>query len=281
MAPKSKLPAIVVANPNLAFLEIARCFAPPESRPPAGVHPTAAVSPKANLGRDVAVGPSCVVEEGAEIGDRTVLDGLVFVGRDAKVGADCRLYPHSLVRERCIVGDRVILQPGAVVGSDGFGYVTVEGSHVKIPQQGIAVLEDDVELGANTCVDRARVDRTVVRRGSKLDNLCQVGHNVIIGEGCLFAAQVGVAGSTRLGKYVVLAGQVGVIGHLQVPDGTIVSAQSGLGHSPESPGQVLSGSPARPHLQHQRAVAATHRLPELLREVRDLRKRVEELEKRR
>jgi UDP-3-O-[3-hydroxymyristoyl] glucosamine N-acyltransferase len=279
VAATSPVPAIVVKDPALAFLRIAECFATPEVRPAPGVHPAAFVHAKASVARDASVGPCCVVEEGASIGAGTVLDAQVYIGRDAKIGTACRLYPQTVVRERCILGDRVILQPGAVIGSDGFGYVTVNGVHRKIPQSGIVVLEDDVEIGANTTIDRARLDRTVIRKGVKIDNLCQVAHNVVVGEGSLFAAQAGVAGSTKLGRYVILAGQVGVIGHLDVPDGTILTAQSGLGHSPEK-GELLSGSPARPHLQHQRSLAATHKLPELLKEIRELRRRIEQLEKR-
>jgi len=278
VAPKSPVPAIVVADPAMAFLKIAELFAPREPRPPAGVHPTAFVHPKATVSKDATVGPCSVVEEGASVGARTILDAQVYVGRDATIGDDCRLHPQTTVRERCLLGNRVILQPGAVIGSDGFGYVTVNGVHRKIPQSGIVVLEDDVEIGANSTIDRARLDKTIIKRGAKIDNLCQVAHNVVVGEGSLFAAQAGVAGSTRLGKYVILAGQVGVIGHLDVPDGTIVTAQSGLGHSPEK-GELLSGSPARPHMQHERSLVAVHKLPELLKEIRQLRARIEALEK--
>jgi len=278
VAATSPVPAIVVKDAALAFLKITECFTPKEPPPPPGVHPSAFVHEKASVAPDASVGPCCVVEAGAIVGARTILDAQVYVGRDAKIGADCRLHPQTVVRERCLLGDRVILQPGAVIGSDGFGYVTVNGVHRKIPQSGIVILEDDVEIGANTTIDRARLDKTLIRKGVKIDNLCQVAHNVVVGEGSLFAAQAGVSGSTKLGRYVILAGQAGVAGHLELPDGMILTAQSGLGYSPEK-GEVLTGSPARPHLQHHRALVATHKLPELIKELRELRRRIEELEK--
>jgi UDP-3-O-[3-hydroxymyristoyl] glucosamine N-acyltransferase len=277
VASKSPVPAIAVADPAFAFLKIAECFTPPEPLPSPGIHPTAFVHERASVSKDASVGPCCVVEAGATIGARTILHAQVFVGREAIVGADCRLHAQSTLRERCVLGDRVILQPGAVIGSDGFGYVTINGVHHKIPQSGIVVLEDDVEVGANTAIDRARLGQTLIKRGVKIDNLVQVAHNVVVGEGSLLVAQVGISGSTKLGRYVILAGQAGVAGHLDVPDGTVLTAQSGLGFS-GAKGDVLSGSPARPRMQHERSLVALYRLPELLKEIKLLRQRVDELE---
>ncbi|MBI2930751.1 MAG: UDP-3-O-(3-hydroxymyristoyl)glucosamine N-acyltransferase [Planctomycetes bacterium] len=272
-----KLPAIVVPDPDLAFAQVAGAFADHSVPRRRGVHPTAVVGERVTVGRDVGIGPQCVVEEGATIGDGTVLEAQVYVGRNASIGRDCLLYPHVSVRDGCILGDRVILHCGVVVGADGFGYVTVKGVHHKIPQIGIAVLEDDVEVGANAAVDRARFGRTIVRRGTKIDNLVQVGHNVHIGEQCLLAAQVGIAGSTRVGHHVMLGGQVGVSGHIELGDRSIATAQSGVDKN-LPPGTIASGAPARPRQQHLRGLATVDRLPETLRK---LKRRIEELEKRR
>jgi UDP-3-O-[3-hydroxymyristoyl] glucosamine N-acyltransferase len=200
------------------------------------------------------------------------------VGRDASIGPDAFIYPQVVIRERCQVGARVILHSGTVVGSDGFGYATEQGVHHKIPQVGIVVLEDDVELGANVAVDRARFGRTVIGRGTKVDNLVQIGHNVVMGRGCLLVSQSGVAGSTRLGNYVVLAGQVGLIGHLEVGDGAIITAQTGVTKD-VPPGGVRSGSPAMDRRTHLKELAALSKLPEALQEIRKLRQEIEELKK--
>jgi UDP-3-O-[3-hydroxymyristoyl] glucosamine N-acyltransferase len=275
-APAAAVPTVVVADPNLAFAKIAAALVPPAPPRPRGVHPTAVIGAGVTFGPDASIGPHCVVEEGASIGDRTVLVAQVFVGRGARIGRDCLLHAQTIVREECSLGDRVILHGGAVVGSDGFGYVTVRGVHVKIPQTGTVAIEDDVELGANVCVDRARFGRTVIRRGAKLDNLVQVAHNCEVGEHNLIASQAGVSGSTRFGRYVMVGGQAGFGGHIRIGDGTVVTGRAGVNKS--WPGGVtLSGMPARPTTQHLRAVAAADRLHETLRE---LRRRLAELEKR-
>ena len=272
------LPAIRVRNPDLAFARAAERLGGGAWRPAPGVHPSAVVAPSARVGKDVSIGAFTVVEEDASIGDGTVLCPQVYVGAGARIGPGCLLWPQSVVRERCEVGARVILHSGAVVGSDGFGYATEEGVHHKIPQVGIAVLEDDVELGANTTVDRARFGKTVVGRGTKVDNLVQIAHNVTTGAGCLLAAQSGVSGSTRLGNYVVLAGQAGLAGHLELGDRVIVTAQSGVGKD-VPPGVMISGEYAVDTKRHLREMAAVARLPEALQEIRKLRREVEELRK--
>ena len=206
-----------------------------------------------------------------------VLDG-------ARVGDDCTLWPGAVVREHCIVGNRVVLQPNSVVGSDGFGFafdLEADGSgpmHRKVPQAGIARIEDDVELGACSCVDRATLGETVIGRGTKIDNLVQIGHNVRVGPLCLIVAQVGISGSTELGQGVILAGQAGIVGHLRIGDGARVGAQSGVAHD-IADGDTVSGSPARPHREWLRLSAALPRVPELLREIRKLQQRVEQLER--
>jgi UDP-3-O-[3-hydroxymyristoyl] glucosamine N-acyltransferase len=277
-APKPALPAIVVADPNHAFIAIAREFAEPVAVT-AGVHPSAVVAPSAVLGPNVSVGPNAVIQEGASIGEGTVLHALTYVGQGARIGRACVLHPHVSVRERCVLGDRVILHDGTVIGSDGFGYATVGGVHHKIPQNGIVVIEDDVEMGANCAVDRARLDRTVVKKGTKLDNMVHIGHNSVIGEHVLMAAQVAIAGSVKVDHHAMLGGQVAVGGHLTVGAGGVLTGQAGLSKD-LPPGEMYSGTPAEPHVRRLRALAASHRVAELIEEVRALRKKVSELERR-
>ena len=272
------IPTLSVRNPDLAFGKVAEHLGGGSSRPPAGVHPTAVVSPKATLGKNVSIGAGTVVEDGASIGDNSVLYPQVYVGSEATIGPDAMIYPQVVVRERCRIGARVILHSGTVIGSDGFGYATDKGVHHKIPQVGIVVVEDDVELGANVTVDRARFGRTVIGKGTKIDNLVQIGHNVVLGQGCLLVSQAGIAGSTRLGNYVVMAGQSGLIGHLDIGDGAIITAQSGLTKDVPA-GAVMSGSPASDRRTHLKELAALSKLPEALQEIRKLRQEVEELRK--
>ena len=274
--PSASVPVLRTDQPDLAFGRVAAHLHPPPPRPAPGVHPTAAVSPRASLGREVVVGPGTVVEDGASVGDRTVLLAQVYVGADARIGPDSLLYPQVVVRERCEVGARVILHSGAVIGADGFGFATQGGVHHKIPQTGIVVVEDDVEIGANTAIDRARFGRTVVGRGTKIDNLVQIAHNVVIGPGCLIAAQAGISGSTRLGSSVVVAGQVGTVGHIEIGDRSVVTAKTGV---PKDlpPGSMVAGERSWSLKDYMRQMAALGRLPDLLEEIRRLRREVEEL----
>ncbi len=275
-----------VRNAYLAFAKISTLFHPPreavpEIAPEAVVHPTARVHPSAQVMPLALVGP------GAEVGARTVLFPGVVIGADSRVGDDCVLHANVVVRERCVVGNRCILQPGCVVGSDGFGFAFdpegEEGSgprHYKVPQAGNAVVEDDVELGANSCVDRGTLGSTVIRRGAKLDNLVQIGHNVEVGPLSILAGQVGIAGSTKLGMGVVCGGQVGIVGHLEIGDGVRFGAQSGVINDVPA-GETWSGYPAGPHAPWLREMAAVHRLPDLVKQVRELERRLEQLEKER
>jgi len=270
------------ANPYLAFAKISTLFHPPrealpEIAPGAVVHESARVHPSAQLMPLAYVGPE------AEVGARTILHPGVVLAERARVGDDCILYPNVVVREQCVVGHRCILQPGAVVGADGFGFAFdmegEEGSgprHYKVPQAGIAVLEDDVELGANTCVDRATLGRTVIRQGAKIDDLVMIAHNVEVGPLSLLAAQAGISGSTRLGMGVLCGGQVGIVGHLEIGDGARVGAQAGVAHDIPA-GETYSGYPASPHAEWRKQVAALKRLPEMLKRVRELEKEVEKL----
>ncbi len=272
------IPVIEVGNPDLAFARVAERFLGSVGRPAPGVHPSAVVAPGASLGSGVSVGACTVVEEDAVIGDGSVLYPQVYVGRGARLGKNVLLYPQAVVRERCVLGDRVILHCGAVIGADGFGYVTEKGVHHKIPQVGIVVLEDDVEIGANTTVDRARFGRTLVRRGAKIDNLVMIAHNVIVGEGSLLAAQAGVAGSTELGRYVMMAGQAGLAGHIKMGDRSAITAQGGT-NKDIPPGTVVSGHHAVESKTYLKRLAALAKLPDAMTELKRLRKEVEDLKK--
>lgn len=273
-------PALLrVASVDAAFAAACALFAPPPVMLPRGVHAQAQVSPEARLGQNVSVGAFAVVEAGAEIGDGTTLYPQTYVGHGVRLGRDCLLYPFASVRERCILGDRVILHNGAVVGSDGFGYtVDAQGVRTKIPQTGIAVLEDDVEIGANTTIDRARFGETRVGRGTKVDNLVQIAHNCIIGEHSVLCAQSGMAGTTTLGKHVICAGQAGLAGHLAVGDGAVVGAQAGV--SKDLPGgQMYLGAPAVPRLEFGKSLAHVAGIPKLKEQLKVLEARLAALER--
>ena len=274
---RTQVPLVLVENPYLAFQKIVRVFRPDLDRPEPGVHPTAVVSPAATVGEGASVGPHCVVEAGARIGARVVLMPGCYVGPRSAVGDDSFLWPRVTIREDCELGARCILHPGVVVGSDGFGFALDAGRYHKIPQVGNVVIGDDVEIGANTTIDRATTHSTRIGSGSKIDNLVQIGHNVVIGEHCIVVAQVGVSGSTVLEDYVTLAGQVGVAGHLTIGKGAVIGAHSGVPRS-VPPGAVMSGYPAMPHTAWKRLAALMHRLPQLFQRARDLEERVDKLE---
>ncbi|MBI3184944.1 MAG: UDP-3-O-(3-hydroxymyristoyl)glucosamine N-acyltransferase [Myxococcales bacterium] len=270
---------VKVGNPHLAFARISALFHPrPTFRP--GVSAGAQVHPQAIVHPQATVMAGATVERGAQVGARTALFPGVYLGEQAVVGEDCTLYPNVTVRERCVVGSRVTLHASCVVGADGFGFaLDLEvPEHVKVPQAGIARIEDDVELGACTCVDRATTGETVIGRGSKVDNLVQIAHNVRVGPMSLLCAQAGVSGSTELGAGVVLAGQVGVVGHIRIGDMAKIGAQSGVAQDVPD-GAVMSGSPAFDHKRWLRSSVEFERLSELSREVRQLRRRLEALEK--
>lgn len=235
-------------------------------KPAPGVHPSACVAPGALIDPSATVGPLCVIEADAVIGARSHLQASVFLGRNARIGADCWVMPGCVIGADCVLGNRVRLQPGAVVGSDGFGYETVKGRHEKVPQIGNVVIEDDVEIGANTTLDRARFSRTVIGEGTKIDNLVQVGHNVVLGKHCIVCAQTAFAGSATLQDYVVVGGQVGIGGHITVGKGTRIGGQSGLNYDSE-PGSYLNGTPAIPYMLERRLQVLHQRLPDLFKRV--------------
>ena len=268
-----------VANPYLAFAQAAEIFAPPPAIA-TGVHRLASVASTATVAPDAAIAAFVSIGEGARIGARTILFPHVTVGDGAVVGDDCVLHARVSIRERVSLGNRIVIQDGAVIGSDGFGFArTAEGTHHKIPQAGGVVVEDDVEIGANTTIDRPAVGETRIGAGTKIDNLVQVAHGVKLGKGVLLAAQVGIAGSTRLEDNVTLAGQVGVAGHLTIGSGVVATAQTGIPNSVEA-GKMISGYPAIENRDWLKSSAVFRRLPELKKAVADLQRRLDELEKR-
>jgi UDP-3-O-[3-hydroxymyristoyl] glucosamine N-acyltransferase len=264
-------------HPYLAFARAVGLFEDPW-RPAPGVHELACVAEGVLVGADVSIGPFAVVEEGASIGARTIVHPHVTIGRHTVIGEDCILHARVSIRERLRVGHRVILQDGAVVGSDGFGFARrADGTHHKIPQAGGIVIEDDVEIGANTTIDRPAVGETRIGAGTKIDNLVQIAHGVTIGKNVLLAAQVGVAGSVTIEDDVTLAGQVGVAGHITLGRGVVATAQTGIPNS-VAPGAFVSGYPAIPNREWLRASALVRRLPELKKRVAELERRIKALE---
>ncbi len=254
-------PLVAVDSPRLALAALLRALEAPRPVGPF-VHPSASVDPSATLGADVYVGAQVAIGPGAAIGARTVLAAGVVVGGAARIGADCLLHPGAYVADRCVLGDRVVLQAHAVIGSDGFGWAFLDGALQKIPQVGIVELGDDVEIGANTCVDRAQTGVTSIGRGTKIDNLCQIGHNCRIGMHCAIAAHSGLAGTTVLGDYVQVGGQVGFGGHLTVGNGATIAGRSEVWGDIDA-GQTVSGAPARNHREQLRIQAYIRRLPKL------------------
>ena len=268
---------IRVAQPDAAFARVPGLLGWEPHRPPAGVHATAVCADDVTFGAGVCIGPHCVLESGVKLGDRTVLRAACFVGAGSVVGNDCVLHARACVAERCRLGHRVVLQCGAVVGSDGFGYVREGDAWRKVPQVGTVEIGDDVEIGANAAIDRARFGKTLIGDGVKIDNLVQVAHNVHIGAHTAIAAQVGISGSTTVGQGTMLGGQAGVAGHLALGDGAVVGAQAGVTKD-VPPATFVSGYPAMPHGKARRMHAHVMRLPDLKQKVAELEKRVRELE---
>ena len=263
-------------DPYLGFARAVGLFAP-KWKPEPGVHAMAAVARDAKLGADVSIGAFVAVGEGATVGDRTIVFPNVTIGTGARIGADCVVHSNVAIRERVAIGDRVVLQNGVVVGGDGYGFVRRgDGTHEKIPQVATVVIEDDVELGANTTVDRPAVGETRIKAGTKIDNLVQVAHGVIIGRNVLMAAQVGIAGSTEIGDDVMFGGQVGVGGHLTIGRGVVAVGQSGITNSVE-PGAMIAGYPAIDAREWRRAAAVFRRLPELKKRIEELEAKLAEL----
>ncbi|MBM3307157.1 MAG: UDP-3-O-(3-hydroxymyristoyl)glucosamine N-acyltransferase [Candidatus Eisenbacteria bacterium] len=269
---------LVTGNAYASFARAVRLFTGEEFRPPVGAHPAAHVAPGAMLGHGVAVGPHAIVMDGARIGEGTVVHGGAYIAPGAVIGRDCVIYPNVTVKSPSVIGDRVIVHAGSVIGCDGFGFAREGGEQVKVPQVGNVVIEDDVEVGANVCIARATLGTTRVGRGTKIDNLVQIAHNVVIGEGSIIVAQVGICGSAEIGDHVVLAGQAGIAGHLTIGDGAVVGAQAGVTKS-VPPGERVSGYPARRHALSKRLNACIQALPDLLRRVREVERRLAASEK--
>lgn len=270
---------IRVADPYSAFARVLERLQAAVPVPEPGVHPSAVVAPEATVDPSASVGPGAVLAEGVVVGPRARIGALVYLGRGVTVGEGSVLHPGVVVADGCRVGRHCLLQPGAVIGSEGFGFAPQpDGSYRKIPQLGIVELEDGVEIGANTTIDRATLGRTLVRTGAKLDNLVQLAHNVEVGPHSVLAAQSGVSGSTRLGAGVQVGGQAGFTGHLRIADGTRVNAQSGVNRSVDAPGTALTGSPAGPYRDELRNQVVYRRLPELEARIRELERRLAALD---
>ncbi len=270
---------LLVDNPSAALATLcARIEASLWPRPAPGIHPSAVVAPDAVIDPAATIGPLCVIESGAQIGPFSVLQAQVFIGRQARVGAGCWFMSGVHLATECVVGDRVRLHAGVVLGADGFGYESSTGRHVKIPQIGQVVIDDDVEIGANTTIDRARFSRTHIGAGTKIDNLVMIGHNVTVGRHCILCAQVGISGSSTLEDYVVLGGQAGVAGHLTIGKGAKTDGQTGI-NTDLAPGTFWKGSPCLPYQLEQRINVLRQRLPDLFRKVDTLAAELAELKK--
>jgi UDP-3-O-[3-hydroxymyristoyl] glucosamine N-acyltransferase len=258
-----------VDSPAEAFAKLLTDFAPPAIEIPQGIHPSAVVDPTAEIGEGVSIQAHAVIEPGVKIGARTVIGAGSYVGHLSIVGEDCHVYPHVTIRDRSKLGNRVVLHPGVVIGSDGFGYEFRDGRQVKIPQTGIVQIDDDVEIGSNSTVDRARFGRTWIQEGAKIDNLVQIGHNVTVGKHSILCAHVGISGSTRVGSYVTLAGKVGVNGHIEIGDGAIVTAMAGVTKS-VPPKEILVGLPAKPMREYKTNYVQLHNIGKLYERVKAL-----------
>jgi UDP-3-O-[3-hydroxymyristoyl] glucosamine N-acyltransferase len=270
-------PQLLVEDVNAALIQALAQFAPEQKPPVEGVDPSARVGQKVLLGPGVSIGPYVIIDDGVQIGPNTVIAGGCRIGESSIIGAQCRLDSNVVIYHGCRLGNHVIVQANSTIGSVGFGYVFTNGAHTLVPHNGGVVIEDFVEIGANCCVDRAKFGNTIIGMGTKIDNLVQIAHNVVIGKCCLIAAQAGVAGSCRLGDGVVLAGQVGLADNIEIGAGTMVGAQAGV-MSSVAPGQKLAWSPALDVKEAARTVAHVLRLPKLAQQMKQLTARVDKLE---
>lgn len=266
-----------VEDAYAAFLHSLNLFHPEETKPEPGVHPSATVHNSANIDSSCYIGPQCVIEANVTIGAGTILKGMVFIGNNVSIGENCLFHSRVSVREHCEIGNSVIIQDGAVIGSDGFGFTPGEEQYTKIPQVGKVIIEDYVEIGANTTIDRATLGVTKIKQGAKLDNLIQIAHNVEVGENSVLAAQVGIAGSTKTGKWSMFGGQVGINGHIKLSDNLKVAAKTGVSSDPGE-GQIIAGYPAQEIGKWRRSMAILKKLPELAKKIKDLEKKLESRE---
>ena len=263
-----------VANPAKAFEQVVLKLAPEPIRFAPGIHPTAVVAPDAKLGARVSVQPYAVIEPGATIGDDSVIGASSYVGHETVIGTGCMIYPHVTIRERAIIGARVVIHSGVVIGADGFGFEVAEGRHQKVPQIGIVQIDDDVEIGANTTIDRARFGRTWIKEGAKIDNLVQIAHNVVIGRHSVIAAQTGIAGSSRVGDYVMMGGKVGVTTHVEIGDRNMIAASTGVSKDLPADGGAWWGTVAVPLREAKQQLAWVHRLGQLFARVKQIEKKL-------
>jgi UDP-3-O-[3-hydroxymyristoyl] glucosamine N-acyltransferase len=261
-----------VSNPTKAFEQVVLKFALKPIAFAPGVHPSAIIGSSVRLGEGVSIQPHAVIEDGSKIGDNTIIGAGSYIGHETTIGSECLVYPLVTIRERNQIGSRVIIHSGAVIGADGFGFEVVDSQQQKIQQLGIVQIDDDVEIGANTTVDRARFGRTWIQQGVKIDNLVHIAHNVIIGKNSVIVAQTGISGSTRVGERVTMAGQVGIVGHVEIADGSIIAAQSGVSKS--IPGGVWFGYPAVPLAEAKQQIAWIHRLGKLFARVKEIEKKL-------
>ncbi len=270
---------IRVDDPYIAFLHVLKRLTPKVETFMSGIHATAIIASSVTLGKNVSVGAYAVIGENAIVGSDTKIGEGCIVGTQAQIGSECMLYPNVVIYHQCVIGSRVILHSGAVIGSDGFGFAPKpDGTYEKIPQLGIVVIDDDVEIGANTTIDRAVIGETHIHRGVKIDNLVQIAHNVVIGEDTVIAAQTGISGSTKIGKQCRIAGQVGIAGHIEIADRTVIMAQSGIPNNIKESGKSYFGYPADEARKAQRSYIALKMLPDMLREFTALKKKVEDIE---
>ncbi len=276
-SPAIQKPIIRVKNPRFAFAQVLRIFAP-EPKVYKGIHPTALIGENVTLGKNVSIHANSVIGENVTIGDNTVIYPFVYIGDDVQIGNNCVIYPQVVLHDNTELGTCVVIHSGSILGTDGFGYMFIEDRHYKIPQIGRVIVGDDVEIGANVTIDRARTGCTRIGSGCKIDNLVHIGHNCTIGEHCVIVAQVGISGSVEIGKGVILAGQSGVKDHVKIGDGAIIGANTGvIGDIPA--GEFVSGHYARPHHTEMRILASQKRLPEMNQRIRDLESRLASMEK--
>ena len=270
-------PFLRSSNPYFAFMKVVSVFHPPKPLIEKGIHPTAVIGEGTRLGDGLSIGAYAVIGRSCRIGNRTVVLPGAVLGDGVTVGDDCTIHANVCLREGVVIGNRVVLHNGTVVGSDGFGFAPESGAYHKIPQVGIVIIEDDVEIGANTTIDRATLGETRIKRGTKMDNLIMVAHNCTIGENTVIAAQAGFSGSTSVGNNVRIGGQAGFAGHINIGDFAAVGAQAGVTQS-VAPRTMVSGYPARPHREELRLEAALHRLPELIKDIKQIKERIRQLE---
>jgi UDP-3-O-[3-hydroxymyristoyl] glucosamine N-acyltransferase len=273
----STKPQLIVKNIDAALIETLNVFAPRLKAAAEGINPTATVGQNVKIAKGVSVGAGAVIDDRAEIGENSIIASGCKIGENSKIGKNCRLDSNVVIYHNCTVGNNVIIQANSTIGSTGFGYSLINGSHKLIPHNGGVVIEDFVEIGANCCVDRAKFGNTIIGAGTKIDNLVQIAHNVVIGKCCLIAGQVGISGSCKLGDGVVLAGQVGLVDNVEIGDSVMVGAQSGVTRDIAA-GQQIFGSPATEKMEAIKIIGLTKHLPKMTESLKQLRKRIEKLE---